>query len=288
MPWLVNGQLVPEKLIRQEEAQIVCDPRWKSIADEGERAKRIRAAAERAAQDKTLLSQEAARDTRPVDAALLAHHVALMKKNGGCRGAYDDAALRQVVEHSLRVERLTREMVESAPSPGAEEIEAFYRAHRENFRLPEMFHAAHIVKHVNEEQTEEQAEAGIQAALADLEAGMPFGEAAERHSDCKGNGGDLGEFPPGRMVEDFESAISALQPGERTGIFTTPFGFHIAELRARKTGGPASFEDVRADIEAAFTMRNQQELYMRGVAGLRAKADIRRAAEDAAPRVRTA
>ena len=110
---------------------------------------------------------------------------------------------------------------------------------------------------------------------------MPFAEAAEKHSDCKGDGGDLGQFPPGHMVEDLEAAISALKPGERTGIFTTPFGFHIAELRARTPGGPASFEDVRADIEAAFTMRNQQELYMRAVGVLRSKADIRCAPDDA-------
>jgi len=275
MPWIVNGQPLPEDLIRQESAQLACDPRWKNIADERERARRLRAAAEHTAQDKMLLSQAAARDKRPVDTALVAQQVARLKKNGSCRSAFDDTGVRQVAEHSLRVERLTREMVEAAPKPAAEEIEAFYRAHRENFRLPEMFHAAHIVKHVNEEQTEEQAEAGIQAALADLERGVPFAEAAERHSDCKGNGGDLGQFPPGHMVDEFEAAISALKPGERTGIFTTPFGFHIAELRAKVAGGPASFEEVRPDIEAAFTMRNQQELYLRAVAQLRAKADIR-------------
>jgi hypothetical protein len=129
-----------------------------------------------------------------------------------------------------------REMAEGAPKPTAEEIEAFYRANRENFRLPEMFHAAHIVKHVNEEQTEEQAEAGIQAALADLERGVPFAEAADRHSDCKGNGGDLGQFPPGHMVEEFEAAISALQPGERTGIFTTPFGSTSRSCARRSRG----------------------------------------------------
>ncbi|HXM43296.1 MAG TPA: peptidylprolyl isomerase [Bryobacteraceae bacterium] len=275
MPWIVNGQPVPEDLIQQESAQIARDPRWKNIADEGERAKRLRAAAEHAAQDKMLISQAAARDLRPVDPGLVAQQVARIKKNGSCRSAFDDTSVRQVVEHSLRVERLTREMVESAPKPTAEEVEAFHRTNRENFRMPEMFHAAHIVKHVNEEQSEEQAEAGIQAALADLERGVPFAEAAEIHSDCKGNGGDLGQFPPGHMVEEFEAAISALQPGERTGIFTTPFGFHIAELRAKVPGGPASFEDVRADIEAAFTMRNQQELYLRAVAEMRSKADIR-------------
>ena len=270
---------MPEDLIRQESAQIACDLRWKNIADEGERAKRLRAAAERAAQDQTLVSPAAARDPRPVDPGLIAQQVERIKKNGSCRSAFDDTGVRQVVEHSLRVQRLMREMAEGAPKPTAEEIEAFYRANRENFRLPEMFHAAHIVKHVNEEQTEEQAEAGIQAALADLERGVPFAEAADRHSDCKGNGGDLGQFPPGHMVEEFEAAISALQPGERTGIFTTPFGFHIAELCAKVAGGPASFEEVRPDIESAFTMRNQQELYLRAVAELRSQADIRHVAD---------
>ena len=279
MPWFVNGQVVPEDLIRQESEQIARDPRGKSVADEGERAKRLRAAGERSAQDKTLLAQAAARDQRPVDPASVEQQVARIKKNGSCRTAYDDSSLRQVVEHSLRVERLTREIVEGAPKPAAEEIEAFYRANRENFRLPEMFHAAHIVKHINEEQTEEQAEAGIQAALADLERGVPFAEAAERHSDCKGTGGDLGTLPAGHMVEDFEAAISALEPGQRTGIFTTPFGFHIADLRAKVPAGAAAFEEVRVDIEAAFTMRNQQGLYLRAVAEMRSQADIRYVAD---------
>jgi hypothetical protein len=283
MPWLVNGQPVPEDLIRQESEQIACDPRWKNIPDEAERAKRLRAAADHTAQDKLLIAQAAARDPRPVDPTMVKQQVARLKQNGTWRGASGDTGVRQVVEHSLRVERLTREMVEAAPKPAPEEIEAFYRAHRENFLLPEMFHAAHIVKHVNEEQTEEQAEAGIQAALADLERGVPFAEAADRHSDCKGNGGDLGQFPPGHMVEEFEAAIAALQPGQRTGIFTTPFGFHIAELRAKLPGGPASFEEVRPDIEAAFTMRNQQELYLRAVAELRSKADIRHVEDACVP-----
>lgn len=100
-----------------------------------------------------------------------------------------------------------------AAKPTGEEVELFYRSNREKFRRPEMFHAAHIVKHVNENQSEEQAEAAIQAAQADLENGMPFGEAAARHSDCKGNGGDLGTFPAGHMVDEFESVIRARYSG---------------------------------------------------------------------------
>jgi hypothetical protein len=34
-------------------------------------------------------------------------------------------------------------MVAGAAQPAAREVEAFYQAHRENFRNPEMFQAAH-------------------------------------------------------------------------------------------------------------------------------------------------
>jgi peptidyl-prolyl cis-trans isomerase C len=145
----------------------------------------------------------------------------------------------------------------------------------QNFQSREFFHAAHIVRHVNGDQSEEQARAVIEAALAELEAGEPFAAVAERHSDCKGNGGDLGKFPAGEMVPEFEEAIRALEPGQRTGIFTTPFGLHIAELRAKTGVGPASFEDVHEDIERAFLTRNQHQLYMRGVESLRSRAEIR-------------
>jgi parvulin-like peptidyl-prolyl isomerase len=104
------------------------------------------------------------------------------------------------------------------------------------------------VQHVKGERSEEQARAEIEAALAELEAGASFSEVAEKHSDCKGNGGDLGQFPAGEMVPEFEVAIRALEPGQRSGIFRTPFGFHIAKLRAKTAAGPASFEEVRADV----------------------------------------
>jgi hypothetical protein len=71
MPYLVNGQVVPEELIRQESDRIRRDPQWKTIADEAERAQRLRSAAEYCAQDKILIEQAAACDPRPISHATL-------------------------------------------------------------------------------------------------------------------------------------------------------------------------------------------------------------------------
>jgi peptidyl-prolyl cis-trans isomerase C len=65
------------------------------------------------------------------------------------------------------------------------------------FPRPEIVNAAHIVKHVDELHWEADARAGTEAALAALERGEPFAAVADRYSDCKGNGGDLGSFERG-------------------------------------------------------------------------------------------
>jgi hypothetical protein len=99
---------------------------------------------------------------------------------------------------------------------------------------PEMIHAGHIIRNVDETTADETtaedtALAAIRNAQQDMERGSSFEEAATRWSDCP-DGGDLGFFARGEMVPEFERAVLALRPGEVSGIFRTPFGFHIAKL----------------------------------------------------------
>jgi len=213
---------------------------------------------------------------------VLDQEIARQRAQWGCRTAFDAGELRRLTERNLRVARLRQELVAGACPPSAEEIEGFFNANRSQFQRPDMFHASHIVKHVNHEQTEMQAQEAIEAAWDELDRGVPFAEVADRHSDCKDKGGDLGEFPAGQMVEDFEEEIRALKPGERSGIFTTPFGFHIALLHGVRPAGPANFEEVRADIERVMTFSRQHEAYLRAVADIRLRADIRWAESQAA------
>lgn len=68
--------------------------------------------------------------------------------------------------------------------------------------------------------------------------GEDFSSLARQFSDeesTKHNGGDLGWFGRGRMVEAFEDAAFALRPGEISGVIETPFGFHVIRLAERRT-----------------------------------------------------
>lgn len=283
MPYSVNGRVVSEESVRAEEVRLRQDPQWRGIGDEAERARRLRMAAQFAAIDIALVEQIAAGDPRPVAPAVLERELQNQRALGTCRNAEDERRMREYISRHFRLQRTAQEMIAGALPPTQEEIEAFYKANRENFRGSALFRAAHIVKHTDGQQNEDQARAGIEAALAELESGAVFAEVADRLSDCKGNGGDLGVFVAGTMVPEFEDAIRELKPGQRTGIFHTPFGFHIAELRAKTPAGPVPFEEVREDIRRVLTLVRQHQEYLRVIAQLRSRADIRWIPETGTP-----
>ena len=271
----VNGQEISEEAIQTEIERLKLDPNLQSI-EEAQKALHLREAAEHSLICRTLVEQEALADPRPIDPGLVSKEVERQKALGSVRPGVDDSGLRAGIEAEMRVNRTLADLVAAAKRPTEEDVRAFYTEHGHNFKSPALFHAAHIVKHVNEHQTEDQARMAIQTALAELERGGSFAEVAERWSDCKGSGGDLGSFPSGRMVKEFEDVLQGLDVGGRSGVFVTPFGFHIAELRARQVDGAADFDSVRADIARVMNTMAEHQALMIAVEELRQKADIRR------------
>ena len=69
----------------------------------------------------------------------------------------------------------------------------------------------------------------------EIENGGDFVEAARKHSKCPSgaSGGDLGEFPPGQMVPEFDEVIFNEEIGKVHGPVKTQFGFHLIEITNR-------------------------------------------------------
>lgn len=68
-----------------------------------------------------------------------------------------------------------------------------------------------------------------------IEGGADFGEVAKKHSKCPSGkqGGDLGEFGPGRMVPEFDTVVFSAEVGKVQGPVKTDFGYHLIEVTSR-------------------------------------------------------
>ena len=64
-----------------------------------------------------------------------------------------------------------------------------------------------------------------------LAKGADFATLAKKHSLCpsKKQGGNLGDFPPGKMVKAFDKVVFNLPVLTVHGPIKTQFGFHLIE-----------------------------------------------------------
>jgi peptidyl-prolyl cis-trans isomerase C len=130
----------------------------------------------------------------------------------------EDAGKKVVIEEYLK------RKIEGGLSPADTERDAFYQKNKDAFDNAENIRVRHILV-----KTKEEAEK-INKLLAD---GEDFEKLARENSICPtaSEGGDLGYFKRGDMVEEFDKAAFDLKkPGDISPIVETRFGFHIIEM----------------------------------------------------------
>ena len=115
-------------------------------------------------------------------------------------------------------------------------------------------HAKHILKLFPQNATEQKAQckAAIDSVYALLLAGANFEELAKAESQdgSARNGGELGWFGRGRMVQPFEDIAFSLPDGAISEPFQTQYGYHIIKKVAH---GVAPLSEVRNNIEMAIS-----------------------------------
>ncbi len=85
-----------------------------------------------------------------------------------------------------------------------------------------------------------------------LKAGTPFEELAEEYSEdpsSKKNGGDLGWFTWGRMVDPFQEVAFKLDIGEVSDVVETPYGLHLIKLEGRRERSMGTFEEEKENLK---------------------------------------
>ncbi|MBI4910129.1 MAG: peptidylprolyl isomerase [Acidobacteria bacterium] len=264
MAFSVNGELVTDEALREEERLI--RPRLEQEMSDLpalELAERVRQWARENLIERITLRQEAQKDSEPVPAEAVEELFQQVRTQSpgqsGCVAPVSDEQLRSELEVRFKVERLLGKITAKVAAPKNKDISDYYVKHKDDFEQPEVVHAAHVVKNIDENTTEEEARAAIEDAQKQLQSGTPFAVVADQLSDCPGRGGDLGFFPRGEMVEEFEEIVFAMKPGEMSGIFRSPFGFHIATLMERKPAGTRPLDEVKQQISQQLAEEKRQK-----------------------------
>ena len=214
--------------------------------------------------------------------AIDAEYQKIAKKHGGEKkflktfkiDRKDVPNVKREIADDLRFQRFLDTLRQQVAAPTDEELKARYRKDEAQFKHPDQYKAAHIVFHTNNGQDSEEAKRKIEDAKRRLDAGESFEAIADEDSDCPGKGGDLGWFPEGHMVEEFEKVVFKLEIGAVSDVFETPFGFHIARLDERKTGVVEPFEKVSQSIKEVIANEKRDALFKEHLDTLKAKATI--------------
>ncbi len=135
------------------------------------------------------------------------------------------------------------------------QIQDYYAAHQQDFTSPEEVHARHILIRPKTQDDAGWQDAQKRAREVHAKAiapGADFAALAKQYSEDPGSqtsGGDLGWFPRGRMVKEFEDAAFAMKPGEVSPPVKSQFGYHILKLEGRRPGGVKPLAEVHDEIK---------------------------------------
>lgn len=128
----------------------------------------------------------------------------------------------------------------------------------------EQVRARHILISVAADASEADSALALAEAISitqRLRAGEDFATLATQYSDDTGSaqqGGDLGFFPRGQMVAEFEDVAFSQPIGEISDPVKSQFGYHIIEVTEQRPGDPSfsawlQEQKAAAQIQRALT-----------------------------------
>ncbi len=173
-------------------------------------------------------------------------------------GFYQDQ--QEAYEQDLKAHQLTEEMLlkyfsnnlllvrlreqhTSDVSVSEAEVQEYYQANVSSFNLPEMVKASHIL--VDDKAAADQL-------LAQLKDGADFAALAKANSKDEQSavlGGSLPWFARGTMIQAFEAAAFALEPGQLSTVIQTQHGYHIIKVEGKEPAREREFSEVAENVE---------------------------------------
>ena len=220
----------------------------------------------------------------------------ILKQNG-----LTSAEFKSGITEQVKIKKLAEQLGNSDVSDA--DAKKYYDKNIVKFKHPEEVKVSHILIAANRKDIEDLIKAeneGKELSEADLKAKVDakmkekrekaekllaelkkdpskFAKLAKENSEDPGsaeNGGDLGFFPRGRMVPEFEKAAFSMKPNTVSDIIQTQYGYHIMLVADRKEAGQDPYEKVQNDIKEYLKNQKQVEMVDDLVESLKKNAKI--------------
>ena len=153
-----------------------------------------------------------------------------------------------------------RAIPDSAVQVSEEEIQAYYKAHADEFtRLPTAYMSFVALPRLTDGTDSAAAYQRALTVRQEILDGAPFAEIAARESSdsvSAAKGGDLGEWTQGSMVEAFDDAAFSMPLNTLSMPVLTDFGYHLIEVSSRK-GKTATGRHILIPIEVTGAHRDR-------------------------------
>jgi len=169
------------------------------------------------------------------------------------------AVTQEQLEQQLKAQMLQDEVQKKVYSEikiSEADLKKFFEdpGNEAQFNVPESVDARHVLV-----KTKAEAEK-VRALLEADHSDANWKKVAKQYSTdpgSKNNGGDLGNFPKGRMVKPFEDAAFDLAVGEISQPVKTQFGWHVIEVTGKTPGSKQTFEQAKPSIEQQLKYQEQ-------------------------------
>lgn len=239
--------------------------------------------------DRLLLLQEA-KAHAPADLdSRLANALGGMEKRAGGAAALqamlDEAGISAIsytnqMRDNLLIEGRLNELFQREIKISPEQAREFYDKNPEQFRQPEVVRASHILILVPPnapEAVKAEKRAQIDVIRTRLEMGEKFADVAREVSEDSGSaahGGDLGYFPRGRMVPEFEEAAFSLPTNQLSSVVTTQYGHHLILVTDKRAARTVPFEEAQTNIIQYLALEQRPQVVRSHLEQLRQNAKI--------------
>ncbi|MED3789534.1 peptidylprolyl isomerase [Peribacillus frigoritolerans] len=168
----------------------------------------------------------------------------------------------------------TKKLVEPRITVTDDEISTYFEDNKDTFAQAEQVEASHIL--VEDEKTAKKV-------AKELAAGGDFAKLAAEYStdtETADNGGNLGYFGKGDMVEEFEDVAFDLDINKVSDPVKTEYGYHIIKVTGKKEAKKANLEDSKEVIKETLLSERLQEEYPVWLAEVKKDHDITNKLED--------